>query len=339
MKTSLTKLSSSFILFTLSFGALAKPVAQVTEVNGTVFVVSPDGKTTSLKKNQHIEEKSEIMVEDGASITLNDYFDATYHLAGGSHLKFFNMSVQLKNGKAWIQSSVGKNPLALTTANGNASFGKGEFITTFNQTSSRSQFLVVNGDVEVSNVLDQNMKYVVSGGTFTTIDPDVENGNPRAPTSVGPNSLNAALADFKKLPNAIVKAEPVPARTIASVEEAPKKGEIVFITSNRLPASITEKYFKKITAKKVAPLAAPSLTATPVPIKIYGTSYKPAEPVIAPSIRTPASVPAPAVNMPKKATPAFENDPEFGSSLKKHADEQPKYSKELESLIHELKSY
>jgi hypothetical protein len=332
MKTSLTKLSSSFLLLSLSFSVWGKPVAQVVEVSGTVFVVTAEGKTSMLKINQHLDEKSEVMVEEGASITLNDYFDATYHLTGGSHLKFFNKSVQLKKGKTWIQAQNARHPLALTTANGHVSFWKGEFITTFDHHSSRSQVLVVNGDVEVSNVLDKDMKYTVSAGTFTTVDPEIENGLPRAPTKVGLQSLNSSLAEFKQLP-AVMKG-PSASRNIASVEEQPaqKKGEIIFIRSNRMPASVpggaAHKYYKKMVNKR--PMLAP------VPIKIYGTSWKATRPLEA---RKPASLSSIAPLIPKITHPQLKNDPAFTESLKKHASEQPKYSKELQNLIEELKSY
>ncbi len=153
MKTSLTKLKSSlvFALTLVAASAWAKPVAQVVEVKGQVFVVTSDGHTKSLKANDHIEDKSEVMVGEDGNITLNDYYDATYHLIEGSHIKFFNKSVQLKKGKTWIQSLNARHPLVLTTANGNVDYWKGEFITTFDHTSSKTQVLVVNGDVEVSN--------------------------------------------------------------------------------------------------------------------------------------------------------------------------------------------
>lgn len=346
MKTSLTKLSSSVLLFSLSLAVYAKPVAQVTELTGSVFVVNPDGKTSALKINQHIEDKSEIMVEEGANISLNDYYDATYHLIGGTHLKFFNKSVQLKKGKTWIQSLNSRHPLALTTANGAVDFWKGEFITTFDQSSGRTQVLVVNGEVEVSNVLDENMKYTVAAGTFTMVDSEVENGLPRTPTKVGLQSLNNALAEFKQLPEKIKDAQiEEPSRGIASVEEkAPvKKGEIIFITTNRLPASVegsAHKYYKKKVSKK---WSAPE--ANPVPIRFYGTSYKAMEPYLAPKIepvpapRQPASVQNVTPEISKKAVQSLANDPEFAGSLKKHSAEQPKYSKELDSLIHDLKSY
>lgn len=325
MKTFITKSKSSLVLFALiAMPVWAKPVAQVTEIQGSVFVVKPDGKTATLKVNDHLEDKSEVMVEEGATITLNDYYDATYHLIGGTHLKFFDRSAQLKRGKTWIQCLNGRFPQALTTANGHANFWKGEFIVTFDQTSSRSQFLVVTGDVEVSNVLDRDLKYTVPAGTFTLVDPEVEEGTPRAPTKVGLTSLDNALSEFKKLPAKL--KEDAPSRGIASVNEAPKKGEITFIRSNRLPASVNggaHKYFAK---KAKTPAAAHA------PIRYIGTTWRP---MAAP--RSPASV-APMVPATAKTIPKG-LDPEFGDSLKRKTFEQPKYPKELNSLIEDLKSY
>jgi hypothetical protein len=332
MKTFITKSKSSLVLIALvALPVWAKPVAQVTGINGPVFVVQPDGKTATLKLNDHLEDKSEIMVEEGSSITVNDYYDATYHLIGGTHLKFFDRSAQLKRGKTWIQCMNGRFPLALTTANGHANYWKGEFIATFDQATSRSQFLVVNGDVEVSNVLDRDLKYTVAAGTFTMVDPEVEDGVPRAPTKVGLASLNTAIAEFKKVPE--INKEPTkPARAIASVEETPvtKKGEIIFIQTNRLPASVSGgayKYFSKKVKKE---------SFSHAPIRYFGSriGQKPA-PVAIP--RAPASV-APISISPQK-TASKPLDPEFEESLKRKVTEQPKFPKELNSLIEDLKSY
>lgn len=333
MKTSLTKLSSSFIFLSLSLAVWAKPVAQVTEVSGTVFVVTDQGQTSVLKVNQHLEDKSEIMVEEDASITLNDYYDSTYHLVGGTHLKFFDKSVQLKKGKTWIQSLNARHPLALTTANGFVNYWKGEFVATFDQSSSRSQILVVSGDVEVSNVLNRNLKYEVSAGNFTVIDPEVEHGMPRSPTKVGLKSLHSALAEFKRLPSS---AQLQATRSIASVEEKPraKKGEIIFIKSSRTPASVdsktASKYYKKLKRE----------SSSAVSVKIYGASWTSSHhSKIQAAPRRPASVQNSAPSIPKSVPVSWKNDPAFSESLKKHQAEQPKYSKELESLMRELNSF
>lgn len=337
MKTSLTRSKSSLLVLVLVCGQVwAKPVAQVTDLSGAVFVITPEGKTHSLKVNDHVDLQSEIMVDEGAAITFNDYYDATYHLTGGSHVKLYDKSLQLKKGKTWVQSQGSRHPLALTTANGHVDFWKGEFITTFDQSSSRSQVLVVNGDVEVSNILDKDLKYNVAAGSFTIVDPDVQNGTPRAPTKVGLNSLNSALAEFKALPEKVTASSP--SRGIASVESAPeKKGEIIFIKSHRLPASVkgsAHSYFKQKAKPK-------SATLTHAPIRIFGvkSSMKTVNAVSVPAVspRVPASV-TPA-NLPKKSAQIGKIDQEFADSLKKEVAEQPKYSKELQSLIEDLNSY
>jgi hypothetical protein len=341
MKTSLSKLKSSLILLAgiTCFSVEAKPVAQVTQLNGAVFVISSEGKTTKLRVNDHLEDKSEVLVEEGANITLNDYYDATYHLIGGTHLKFFDKSVQLKKGKTWIQSLNSRHPLALTTANGYVDYWKGEFIATFDQVTSRSQILVVHGEVDVSNVLDRNMKYSVSAGTFTMLDPEVENGLPRTPTRVGLNSLNEALVEFKRLPESMQKN--TPNRAIASVNEEKtehiKKGKILFINADgkkvsRLPASVSGQahdYFKVKSKRRK-----PKKGLSSAPIRFYGFSQS------GTALRTPASVKTqvPEVRV-KKAPSALSIDHAFSSSLKEQELSQPKYPKELNNLINDLKSY
>lgn len=342
MKTSHTKLKSSFLLglAVLSVSAWAKPVAQITHVSGQVFMITPEGNTKTLKVNDHVEEKSEVMVGEDGNVTLNDYYDATYHLVEGSHLKLFNKSVQLKKGKTWIQSMGSRHPLALTTANGHVDFWKGEFITTFEQAGAKTQVLVVNGEIEVSNVLEKNVKHSVSGGSFTTLDPEVDNGLPRYPTKVGLTSLNSALAEFKALPEKLKEVE-TPARTIASVDTEIKKGEILFMmngkASDRFPASVSgsaHKYFKK----KVGRSKASQKSAEgPAPIRFYG--FKPLTQVNhAP--RYPASVkPKMPEAMPKKVGTELNIDAEFSDSLRMEKAMQPNHPKELENLIQDLKSF
>lgn len=352
MKTSRTKLKSSFLftLTLLSASALAKPVAQVTHVNGQVFMISPEGTTKTLKVNDHIEEKSEVLVGEDGNVTLNDYFDSTYHLVEGSHLKLFNKSVQLKSGKTWIQAMGSRHPLALTTANGHVNFWKGEFITTFEQSGSKTQVLVVNGDVEVSNVLEKNMKHVVSGGSFTTLDPEVDNGLPRYPTKVGLTSLNSALAEFKALPEKLKSTES-PSRAIASVESeetsAVKKGEILFMTNGksveRIPASASgqqsaHQYFKKKVARSKA---SKKTEVSSAPIRIFGM-----KPWVAPKA-TPQAAPRVPASVKTKIPEAAPNkigsdlniDAEFSNSLRLEKASQPNHPKELENLINDLKSF
>lgn len=332
MKTSITKLKTSFFLVTLitSSVSFAKVVAKVTEVKGNVFAVLPDGKTVKVIPNLHLDEKSEIIVDENGSATFYDFYDTTYHMNHSSHIKVLDRSVHLKGGKVWIQSTHTTSPLSLITANAYVDYWKSEFITSFDQVSGKSQVMVVNGDLDVSNILDRNLKYSLTAGAFTVIDPDVNEGQPRQPTTIGPESLSKALAEFKAVPKSILNKEiPSTKRAIASVEEIPsptKKGEIIFIKTNRAPASVeSKKKFKTPVAK----------TFSPVPIRVIGHSAP-----VTPKVVTPSLPRVEFSRVPASAQPAkMIQDVDFQQSLDSAKGSQPKYPSEVQKLIDDLKSY
>jgi hypothetical protein len=327
MKTSLIKLSSSIILICLSFPLMAKPLAQVLNITGQVFMVTADGKTSLLKLNDHLEDKTEILVEEGASVTLGDFYDATYELTGGSHLKLFNRSVQLKKGKTWIQAKNDRHPLAVTTANGHIDFSKSEFITTFDHATNKTQILVVSGELAVSNLLDKSLRVSIPGGAFSYIDPEIEGGTPRSPMRVGPLSWESSVSDFRKKGD-LPASESTPKREIASVKEV-NKGEIIFISSAlsaRRPASVISKKSKP-------------QWRTGVPVKYLGFESR-GTPQKGLMPRGPASL-APMIKekLHMQKITEIKKDPDFTESLRRHEDEQPLNTKEVQSLIDELKSY
>jgi len=324
MKTLITKSKSSLILALaiIAGPTWSKSVAQITELKGNVFLVSETGATKAVKLNDHIDDRAELLVGEDGAVTLNNYFNVTYHLTHSSHMKFYEKSVQLKKGKAWIQSFSSRQPLALTTANGHVDFWKSEFIATFDQITAKTQILAVSGELDVANVLENHFKHTLTAGTFTVIDPEVENGQPRAPTKVGLTSLNQALAEFKALPDELKKEMPLNEvkREIASVETGPatsKKGEIIFIGHNhkvgRLPASVN-------TVKKTK-----NHELGHASINYYGISH------VEESVRNPASI--------HKVSSEITIDPGFEENLRIDKESSPKYSKELESLIEDLQSY
>jgi hypothetical protein len=198
MKTSLTKSKSSLLVLLtfLTTSALARPVIEVVKVKGSVFAVTHGGKTSSLKPHDRVEELSEIMIEDGGTVLFKDYYNGTYQLTGGSHVKLLDKSIELKAGKAWVKCSNTQFPLSLTTANGRADFLKSEFIVTFEPEKTRSQFLVINGEVDLSNPLDRQNRFKVSAGNFSVVDPAIDHGVPRAPTPTGAESLTEVVAEF-----------------------------------------------------------------------------------------------------------------------------------------------
>ncbi len=327
MKTSITKLKTSILFITLATSSVsfAKVVAKVTEVKGNVFAILPDGKTVKVTPNYHLDEKSEIIVDESGSATFYDFYDTTYHVNHSGHVKILDRSVHLKGGKVWIQSTHTNSPLSLITANTYVDYWKSEFIASFDQMSGKSQVMVVGGDLDVSNILDRNLKYSLTAGAFTVIDPDVNEGQPRQPTTIGPDSLSKALAEFKSVPKTIINKEtPSVKRAIASVES--KKGEIIFIKTNRAPASVaTKKTIKKTFGQSYGP----------APIRVIGTSESVTPKVVTPSVPKIEYSRLPASTQKLEMT----QDADFSNSLKSAKDMQPKYPSEVQKLIEDLKSY
>jgi hypothetical protein len=219
--------------------------------------------------------------------------------------------------------------LTLITANTYVDYWKSEFITSFDQVSGKSQIMVVGGDLDVSNILDRNLKYSLTAGAFTVIDPDINEGQPRKPTTIGPDSLSKAMAEFKSIPKSILNKEtPSMKRSIASVEESPvsKKGEIIFIKTNRAPASV------EIVKRKKTPARSEFGSA---PIRVIGVESE-----VAPKIVTPNKVKSEVVRVPASAQPTkMIQDVEFSKSMESAIDRQPKYPSEVQKLIDDLKSY
>jgi hypothetical protein len=347
MKTFLTNLKFSFFiaLALLSCSVFSKPIAQVTHMSGQVFMVSVDGKTKTLKVNDHIDEKSEVLVGEDGAITLIDYYDSTYHLLNGSHIKFFNKSVQLKSGKAWIQSTGSRHQLSVTTANGHVNYNKSDFVITFDQSHSKTQVLVIHGETEVSHVLDRNIKQVVTGGSFTTLGPEENSGLPRQPTKVGPSSLDNAIAEFKHLsPQKATMATPL--REIASVESettpAETRGKIIYFNEgkvmDRVPASLAgpigpHQHWKKMMKRSKF---SPSRQMTPIEVNFYGMDLSSSA---TEKPRDPASTMSEESDYNHKFDENLKAKESPGETLGQEKDSNPNHSKELNNLVNDLKNY
>ncbi len=338
---------SSFI--TLALAALfcfeasaASAVAVVNNLIGRAFY-SVDGKTKSLHNGDQIPAFSEVYTQ----MTLSDYFDHKYHLAGSGHLQFLNKSVQLKDGYLWVQSFQDSQSFSVQTANSVATFKRGEGIVSFNGASGKSQLLVKKGQWQFANAFSQEFAQTISEGQFSFINMDETEGFPRAGTPIGYKSYNKVVALFKN----VDQTAPVgiqPQRNIASVLEAPvMAAPAVEMTTNQPTAKekldtdmdkdLLKLYAPKLVVKKPKPKkwAPKYVKPSNVEIKIFGAKSKPA-PVAAKKVkvRAPASVVAPKVAAP----PSVKGDP-FESQLMKEYKNQMRHSQETNKLINELKSF
>ncbi|MFT6630866.1 MAG: hypothetical protein ACJAS4_000810 [Bacteriovoracaceae bacterium] len=287
------KLLSVIFLLTISMTSQAETVARVVEVNGNAFSFMGK-KASSLKYGSKLEDLSEVMVEDGATLSLVNNDGHLFHINGGSLVKLYNGILELKNGHVWVQSKSDEKGL-FNTSNSIGQYGKGQFIYSFDNISGKTQLLVLKGTVKFSNALEPTLFTKISSGHFSLIEQNYENGLPRAPTKVGLKSykqMKNTFANFESLQNNEIEkmlwGQPVEkkSRSIASVstssntKQAPiKAGRIITIRTirgggSRVPASAGPMEYYQNLKKKEAWKFKPMKSKNVAPVRYFGESWK-----------------------------------------------------------------
>mgnify|MGYP000144378935 CR=1 FL=1 len=350
----------SIVTLLTCFSVQASTVARVLEVKGNAFAFTGGKNPRVLKYGDQVEDLSDVMVEDSSQLSLVNTEGDVMHITGGTLLKVYKKNIELKAGQIW---TVAKSRGNITTTNAVAEYRDGQFVTSFDNISGKTQVLVITGDVKVANVLEPALYTNVSAGQFSLVDPKYENNLPRTPTKVGKESfqkLRGEFASFETLDNPSLNkvmpgAEPamVPAkgRTIASVIEGytktpskPKAGKIIKIysTTNRKPASAHKYYMNLKGSKKSAASRAPVESAK---IRYFGKKWKQqlsiktnnapkAQTQMEPK-RIPASIPQASAN--SLIQDLKKNN--FEKSLDEKSKTIERHSDEVNQLIDNLKSY
>lgn len=286
--------------------ALANIVARVVDVQGNAFSFVGK-KANTLQYGSKISDLSEIMVEDGGTLSIIDGHNHVYHINSGSLVKVFKGMIELQNGQVWVSSS-SKYKASVHTPNSMANFTSAEFITSFDNITGKAQMLVLKGHVEYSNALEANLKTNVMAGYFSFVDPKYENGLPRTPTKVGLASykkMKSKFAHFSNLHTKEIEKEiwgvgttpkKTAKRSIASVSHMPKPratskkvGKIIRITTYgkgfRKPASIGTygalDYYKKLNKSKKKSV----FKGGTAPIKYYGHKWQGKKPASTPDAK------------------------------------------------------
>jgi hypothetical protein len=346
-----------FVISLLLLPSLAwsKPVARVIAVKGNVFLMNESGNSELVVKQQHLEDFSDLLVEDGAEITFTDMYEHIYHLSGGTHVKLLDRVVELRNGYIWLQNAHSTASVQVQTSNAVGEFQKGEFIVSYVPTTSKTSLLVLNGEAKFFNSAEEELQQNVASAQFSFIDPEYENGSPRTPTAIGYDSFHQIVSLFTVKPQTAgvekfyavapeVKKEAqnetaVVKREIASVTTRVELKKTIFIPmkseTSRSVASVAPvvapdealSYYKKMQNKKKNVAA---------PIIVFGS--RKVAPVVKTSapVRKTASYPAQIAPAPVK--PQIEDD-EFTKSFRRNYQQQPKHSNEVNRLIDELESY
>jgi hypothetical protein len=348
MKKLFKNISQISLIAFLGMASLAyaqSPVAMVNGVTGRAFL-SKDGATKELRQGMLIEDFSDLVTEEGASVSLSDYYDHRFHIAGASQVKFLNKIIELRNGYLWVQSGGKHTGFTVQTANALIAYDTDEFVASFEPMNGKSQVLVMKGDVEFANLQDLRAFVSITEGKFSFVMNSVDESSPRSPTEVGYASFQkiagmfGGLSPLKDAPTQTIQ------RNVASVpEQTAKSGEIIYIRaetkkSEATRASELEQLHKSKVTEMVSKIPSKKkyqskyTKPSGVTVRVFGLSpratakvkSKPAPIIQAP--RAPASVPEKAIN----TSNAFE------SGLIDEYKRQKRHSKEMNNLIDKLQS-
>lgn len=349
-------------ILSISFTAQATIVARVISVEGNAFSFSGNQSKT-LAYGSRIMDLSEIMVEDGSTLSVSSVDGYIIHINGGSLVKFFKKNIELKNGHIWINNTnniVG----TVSSANSVAGFKQGQFIYSFDNISGRTQLLVLTGNVKLANALEPALQINIPSGHFSLIDKEYERGLPRGATKVGLKSykqMKNVFANFKnledsKLDEMLITKTKVK-RAIASVAAKyssvhnHKRGKLITVRtfkSSRTPASTGPMNYYLGIKKSEAKRNKPQKTGNEAIINYYGRTWNKSSRVTRPSkaVRKPASVKP--ISIKRERVPAsvsksnLINDLRrsgFEKSLDREAPKVQRHTNEVNHLIDELNSF
>jgi hypothetical protein len=323
---------ASLIILPLSARAAVTQFGRIVDIKGAGFV-SYGGQTHEIKKGEVINVNSEIIIEHSGQVTFTDNADHQFHMGNASTAAVYVGKVELRSGDMWVQSINKTDDYQLVTANASVSYQGGEAILSYDSSKGKTQLMVINGLMKLSNLRSPELNLTVSEGNFSFVDMDFEEGMPRDPTPVGKKTYGELVALFPgvapmdKHSAEIFKEKtaeaPAAKRSVASVEEPvaaqPKvaaeelekeyKNEVMKLKKPAHVVTAAVKSEKKKTVKKLTPVT------SKLEVKIYGLAGSEASatmaiydipavvkekkvevlPVTSAGSRAPASVPETAV--------------------------------------------
>jgi hypothetical protein len=342
----------------ISFNLLAnesRPInlGRIEELKGEGFI-SFNGKTREIRKGDAIEMGAEIVIEHHGQVTFTDNADHRFHLGNASSASVGRNSLELRSGDLWFQSLNKNDDYKIQTANAIVNYQGGEAILTYDTVKGKTQLMVINGMMKLSNLRANELNLSVGEGHFSFIDNAYDEGAPRDPTTVGEKTyrelvaLFSGIAPMDKNSAAIfknhekdhqkkedAKVEPSRSRGIASVTDHASKMIEDYKNSLLAKTHLKKPVTNKSSPAKIPAVAKKNVTAGKVVVHIYGQPRPTAAlTVSAPSVvksRAPASILDQEVPKDAASTTAAP------ATIDPYSKDYKNQNKESDKLIDDLK--
>lgn len=339
------------IAVTISFKLMAGepgviPFGRIVDLKGSGFI-SYKGKTREIVKGDSIEVGAEIIIEHQGQVSFTDNADHRFHLGNSSSVSVVGNSLELRGGDLWFQSLNKNDDYKVKTANAMVNYQGGEAILSYDSVKGKTQLMVINGMMKISNLRAPELNLSVGEGHFSFIDNAYDEGAPRDPTPVGektygqlvrlftgigPMDKNSA-AIFKDHPKSEhLTAIPEVGRAVASVDSG-KKAKI-----NDADPKMIEEYKNSLLPKHEARKIVTNKSSTTkvekkkvvsekMTIHIYGQTSRP--------VTESAIEVAPVMKSRAPASVLDQNEP--NEVISPNSKEYKNQYKESDKLINDLK--
>lgn len=307
-----TLLFAVVISFNLFAGETVSPYfGRIVDLKGEGFI-SYKGKTREIRKGDAIEIGAEIVIEHHGQVTFTDNADHRFHLGNSSSVRVSGNSLELRSGDLWFQSLNKNDDYKIQTANATVNYQGGEAILSYDTVKGKTQLMVVNSMMKLSNLRAPELNLSVAEGHFSFVDNAYDEGAPRDPTPVGEKTYKELAALFNgvspmdKNSAAIFKshekdghAKVEPSRAIASASKYHEEKEDKKIAvdpkimeeykNSLLNKAHSKKHVShKSSAVRASTVEKKNMTTTKLVIHIYGQIN--GEAAIIGKSRMPASV-------------------------------------------------
>jgi hypothetical protein len=245
-------LLTAFISFNLF--AVEAQFGRIVDLKGEGFI-SYKGKTREIKKGDSIEMGAEIVIEHHGQVSFTDNADHRYHLGNASSASVSGSTVELRGGDLWFQSLNKNDNYKIQSANAIVDYSGGEAILSYDSVKGKTQLMVINGMMKLSNLRSSELNLMVTEGHFSFIDNAYDEGAPRDPTPVGEKTYGQLVALF----NGIAPMDKNSEKLFKNVKEHGEKEHAVAAATRAIasekaeetPASLVEDYKNNLLAKKV----------------------------------------------------------------------------------------
>ena len=218
---------SSALAFFIFFSAQAQGAMVVKQIKGSAFMVF-DGRTQSLHNGDHIPAGAEVLTETNSELTLANYYNHQFHIAGPGHIKVDKKNTRLYEGYLWFRAiSVGRGGaknFTIQTANSMIQYNDTDGIVSFDPRNKKTQFLGLRGRGAFSNKNQPGPRKEITAGMFSLIDSGHKKGAPSNAIPIGLPSYKKLAVMFdgiRSLPlvPGIQEQMTSPGRAIASIED------------------------------------------------------------------------------------------------------------------------